>query len=175
MRLLRRSSGLMWALVVQAGALVVSVVSKQQQRPGSQWRQLERRFSLFYIIQVQKMQHDPYKPLCIYAAQETDPDRIRQREKQIWLGRRSAPYLDLQLARRHWPNEGPVTPRSRDIMPKRTWDRILKAWRRALYTWRDRRHAVVPAPVPVRPIRRNYATHDLFANVTNLEMGGDKG
>ena len=92
--------------------------------------------------------HVPYsnkgfsKPPDVFITidSKVEQHKLAQKIKQVRYGKETIEYITY---RRYIPidkrEEGnvhhPVTPRVDAVMPKRTWDRKLRAWRRALHHW----------------------------------------
>eukprot|EP00741_Cyanophora_paradoxa_P007052 tig00001073_g6823.t1 len=82
----------------------------------------------------------PMPKLSAKLQKETDPTRLRQRQKQIDLGKNTIGYQNYVKAvpknkrRRTDPNT-PNTPDKTRVMPKRRWDQEVRAWRRALHEY----------------------------------------
>jgi len=68
---------------------------------------------------------------------ETDPHRLKQRQKQIDYGYRTIGYIKytLQIAKDQRLKEHPKTPRKVQTCSKRSWDGQVKKWRRELHKW----------------------------------------
>jgi len=68
---------------------------------------------------------------------ETDPHRLKQRQKQIDYGYRTIGYIRYILAIRKDDRikEHPKTPRKSQACSKRSWDGQVKKWRRELHKW----------------------------------------
>jgi len=68
---------------------------------------------------------------------ETDPHRLKQRQKQIDYGYRTIGYIRYILAIRKEDRikEHPKTPRKSQACSKRSWDGQVKKWRRELHKW----------------------------------------
>jgi len=68
---------------------------------------------------------------------ETDPHRLKQRQKQIDYGYRTIGYIRYILAIRKEERikEHPKTPRKSQACSKRSWDGQVKKWRRELHKW----------------------------------------
>jgi len=68
---------------------------------------------------------------------ETDPHRLKQRQKQIDYGYRTIGYIRYYLAigKDDRIKEHPKTPRKSQACSKRSWDGQVKKWRRELHKW----------------------------------------
>jgi len=68
---------------------------------------------------------------------ETDPHRLKQRQKQIDYGYRTIGYIRFFLAikKEDRIKEHPKTPRKSQACSKRSWDGQVKKWRRELHKW----------------------------------------
>jgi len=68
---------------------------------------------------------------------ESDPHRLKQRQKQIDYGYRTIGYIKytLQVAKDQRLKEHPKTPRKSQTCSKRSWDGQVKKWRRELHKW----------------------------------------
>jgi len=68
---------------------------------------------------------------------ETDPHRLKQRQKQIDYGYRTIGYIryTLQVDKEQRDKEHPKTPRKSQTCSKRSWDGQVKKWRRELHKW----------------------------------------
>jgi len=68
---------------------------------------------------------------------ETDPHRLKQRNKQIDYGYRTIGYIRYRLTvpKTERQREHPKTPRKNQACSKRSWDGQIKKWRRDLHKW----------------------------------------
>jgi len=68
---------------------------------------------------------------------ETDPHRLKQRQKQIDYGYRTIGYIrySLQVEKEQRDKDHPKTPRKSQTCSKRSWDGQVKKWRRELHKW----------------------------------------
>jgi hypothetical protein len=68
---------------------------------------------------------------------ETDPHRLKQRQKQIDYGYRTIGYIryKLKIPPDTRLKEHPKTPRKSQACSKRSWDGQVKKWRRELHKW----------------------------------------
>jgi len=68
---------------------------------------------------------------------ETDPHRLKQRQKQIDYGYRTIGYIKytLEIAKDQRLKEHPKTPRKSQTCSKRSWDGQVKKWRRELHKY----------------------------------------
>lgn len=108
---------------------------------------------------------------------ETDPHRISQRQKQIDYGKNTegyARYIKLvpRDQRSHDHGEHPRTPNVRQKMAKRSFQGLVRAWRRALHRWDPKEQeeedtpttaAPVPPPPPP-PVVPSVSGHDSYSH-----------
>lgn len=84
---------------------------------------------------------------------ETDEHRIKQRDKQLQLGKKSEGYTRYTNLIPKWKrqDQDPVTPDKYQICSKRSWDGQMSKWRRLLHAYDENPTA---APVPPRKERK---------------------
>jgi len=77
---------------------------------------------------------------------ETDAHRLAQRQKQIDIGKNTPEYKAYAQWRDDPEREVPViaVPYKFTKRSKRSWDGIVREWRRRLHTWYDEYYVFVP-------------------------------
>ena len=70
---------------------------------------------------------------------ETDPDVLERRQKQIDYGKNSVTYQNYRrlVIKAKRKNHEPKTPRKNLKWPRRTWDTMIRWWKKDIYIWND--------------------------------------
>ena len=68
---------------------------------------------------------------------ETDPEVLDRRQKQIDYGKNSVTYQNYkrQVIKSERKNHEPKTPRKNLKWPRRTWDTMIRWWKKDIHIW----------------------------------------
>ena len=70
---------------------------------------------------------------------ETDPEVLDRRQKQIDYGKNSVVYQNYrrQVIKAKRKNHEPKTPRKNLKWPRRTWDTMIRWWKKDIHIWNE--------------------------------------
>jgi hypothetical protein len=110
------------------------------------------------------------------TSRETDPRRLEQRKKQIDLGKSTRAYenyitrvnkADRQHNTRH--SIHPITPDQQRVCSKRSWDGLVRQWRRLLHFWDDNSQIMLKQGNSMASLLTTPSTHISSTNSSFIE------